>query len=47
MVKGYVTKETLSVITSLIISAGAVVATVFMMFIIFIATILLIGIVLG
>ena len=47
MAKGYVTKETLNVITSVVISAGAVVATVLMMFIIFIATIMFIGIVLS
>ncbi|MFD1123021.1 hypothetical protein ACFQ2T_10935 [Methylophilus flavus] len=47
MAKSYLSKQRLSSITSMAISAGALVASVLMMFLIFITTIVMIGIVLS
>ncbi|MFD0913945.1 hypothetical protein [Methylophilus luteus] len=47
MAKRQLNKEKLSTITTMAISAGVVVASVLMMLVIFVGTILLIGIVLG
>ncbi|MGP1717063.1 MAG: hypothetical protein ACTS9Y_07785 [Methylophilus sp.] len=47
MAKAYLSKEKLNTIATMAISAGAVAASVLMMFIIFITTILMIGIVLS
>ncbi|MGQ2964255.1 hypothetical protein [Methylophilus sp.] len=47
MAKSYLNKQKISTITTMAISAGAVAASVLMMFVIFIATILMIGIVLS
>lgn len=43
MAKAYLTKEMMSNMTTMAISVGAVVVSVLMMFIIFITTILMIG----
>lgn len=47
MAKSYISKQQLSNIGSMAISAGAVLASVLMMFLIFITTIVVIGIVLS